>query len=145
MNKERFLVLAGVLLLATGCSGPANDDQSPGVVQPPQTLTGEVYYNEQYYLPAGAHLSIFLQTVPAAGTPPVIIATSKTLLAGRQPYRFTLQYSPADIDARKQYTLRATITFYEDLLFTSATRIDPFKHPEDPISMRVTLIGPPEP
>ena len=145
MSKHWFLVLAGALLLATGCSGPANDGESPDATQPPQTLTGEVFYNEKYYLPAGAKLNVFLETAPDAGTSPALIATSTTLLAGRQPYRFTLDYSPGDIDAHKQYTLRATIVFYDDLLFTSATRLDPFRQPEDTISMRVTLVGTPAP
>jgi putative lipoprotein len=145
MNKHWFLVLAGILLLVTACSEPVNEDESPDASQPPQTLAGEVFYNERYYVPAGAKLNLFLETVPEGGTSPDLIATSTTLLAGQQPYRFTLDYSPADIDARKQYTLRATIMFYDELLFTSATRLDPFTQPEDTISMRVTLVGTPAP
>lgn len=143
MNKHRFPALAGTLLLVAGCSGPNQVDDASDAEPTLQTLTGEVFYREQHYLPPGAHLNMFLETAPAAGSPSNVIATSKTLLAGSQPYSFTLQYSSADIDARTQYNLRATITFYGDLLFTSATRLDPFTYPEDTISVRVTRVGPP--
>ena len=56
----------------------------------------------------------------------------------------TLDYSPADIDASKQYTLHASITFYEELLFTSAKKLDPFKHPEEAIRIQLKMVGPSE-
>jgi uncharacterized lipoprotein YbaY len=143
MNKQWFLVLAGALLLMAGCSGPSHDDDDADATQSLQTLTGEVFYRERKYVPPGAKLNITLEDVSKAGAPSTVIAASTTLLAGSQPYRFALDYSPADVDARRQYNLRATITFYDDLLFMSSKRLDPFRHPEDTISIQVTVVGSP--
>jgi putative lipoprotein len=143
MNRRCLLVFAGVLLLVAGCSGPNQDDESPDATQAMQTLTGEVFYLERRYLPAGAKLHITLKDVSKVGAPSTVIATSTTLLARAQPYQFALEYSPADIDASKQYTLHASITFYEELLFTSAKKLDPFKHPEETIRIQLKMVGPP--
>lgn len=142
MNNRWFLVFTGVLLSLMGCSGPSHDDDGSDTTQPLQTLTGEVFYRERRYVPPGAELNVTLEDVSEAGAPSTVVATSTTLLAGSQPYKFALDYSPADIDARLQYNLRATITFYDDLLFMSSKRLDPFKHPEDTITLQVTLVGP---
>lgn len=145
MHKQWCLVFAGVLFLMTGCSGPDDVDETPDAAPAPQTLIGEVFYRERKYLPPGAELHITLKEVSKVGASSTVVAESTTLLAGSQPYQFTLDYSPADIDAREQYTLHASITFYGELLFTSATRTDPFEKPEEKIAIRVTTIGPPEP
>lgn len=142
MNNRWFLVFTGVLLSLMGCSGPSHNDDGSDTTQPLQTLTGEVFFRERRYLPPGAELNVTLEDVSKAGAPSTVVATSTTLLAGSQPYKFALDYSPADIDARLQYNLRATITFYDDLLFMSSKRFDPFKHPEDTITLQVTLVGP---
>ena len=142
MNKRRLLLFAGALLLTTGCSGPDQGDEGSIAAPSLQTLTGEVFYLERRYLPAGAELHITLKDVSKVGAPATVIATSTTLLARSQPYQFTLEYSPADIDARKQYTLHASITFYGELLFTSAKKLDPFKHPEETISIQLKMVGP---
>lgn len=141
MSRYWFLLLAFVLLMVTGCSESDYDDESSEAVPSLQTLSGDVFYRERIYVPPGAKLHITLKDVPDAGIPSTVVATSTTLLAGSQPYQFTLDYSPADIDARLQYTLRAEITFYDDLLFTSARRLDPFKQPDGTISIEVKSIG----
>lgn len=145
MNNQWLLVFASALVLMTSCSERGQDDEGPDATQSLETITGEVFYRERRFLPPGAELHITLEDVSEAGAPATVVATSTKLLAGAQPYRFELDYLPADIDPRKQYTLRATITFYGELLLTSATRLDPFRHPEDTISIRVTMVGPPEP
>jgi uncharacterized lipoprotein YbaY len=144
MNKQWFLFFTVVLLVMTGCSEPGHDDAGSGAAPSLQTLEGEVYYRERKYVPPGAKLHVTLQDVSTVGVPATVIATSTTLLAGSQPYRFTLDYSPADIETGRQYTLHAAITFYEELLFTSARRVDPFSYPEETISIQVTAVGQPE-
>ena len=141
MNKQNFLVTTGVLLLMSGCSGPDRDDNPSDTAPALQTLSGEVYYRERKFLPPGAELNIALKDVSKVGAPATVIATSTTLLAGSQPYQFSLDYSPADIDKAGEYTLRATVTFYGELLFTSATRLDPFKRPDEAISIELRMIG----
>lgn len=141
MNKQNFLVATGVLLLMSGCSGPDRDDDPSDTAPALQTLSGEVYYRERKFLPPGAELNIALKDVSKVGAPATVIATSTTLLAGSQPYQFSLDYSPADIDKAGEYTLRATVTFYGELLFTSATRLDPFKRPDEAISIELRMIG----
>ena len=141
MNKYWFLLIAGALLFVSACSESGHDEEIAAVAPPLATLTGEVFYRDPQYLPPGAELHITLEDVSKVGARSTVIAESTILLAGRQPYAFTLDYSPADIDARMQYALRAKITFYGELLFTSARRVDPFKHPGDTISIELTMIG----
>lgn len=141
MNKYWFLLLTFLPFLMTGCSKPVDDEEIPEAPPALQTLSGDVFYRERIYVPPGAKLHISLKDVPDAGSPSTVIASSTILLAGSQPYRFTLDYSPADIDANLDYTLRAEVRFYDDLLFTSAKRLDPFKHPDDTISIELKSIG----
>jgi putative lipoprotein len=137
MNKRWFLVLANLLFLATGCSEPGPDEAPSEAAPALETLSGEAFYRERKYVPPGAKLHVTLEDVSRADASSTVIASSTTLLAGSQPYQFTLDYSPADIDARLQYSLRATITFYDELLFTSTTRLDPFENPDEPISIEL--------
>ena len=139
-----FLLLAFAPLLLAGCSESQHEEESFEAPPPLQTLSGDVFYRERIYVPPGAKLHITLKDVPDAGKPSTVVARSTILLAGSQPYRFTLDYSPAEIETGRQYTLHAAITFYEELLFTSARRVDPFSNPEDTISIQVTAVGQPE-
>ena len=140
MNRYWFLFLTFVLLLMTGCSESDPDDESLAAMPSLQTLSGDVFYRERIYVPPGAKLHISLKDVPDAGIPSTVLARTTILLAGSQPYQFALDYSPADIDPNLDYTLRAEITFYDDLLFTSAKRLDPFKQPEGTIRIEVRSI-----
>jgi putative lipoprotein len=70
-----------------------------------------------------------------------VIATFTQSLTGAPPYKFALDYSAADIDARMQYSLRAKIMLDGALLFTSTERLDPFKHPEDAIVIKLSMVG----
>lgn len=140
MKTYWFLLLTLVLLLLAGCSESQHEAEGFEAPPPLQTLSGDVFYRERIYVPPGAKLHITLQDVPDAGKPSTVVARSTILLAGSQPYRFTLDYSPADIDANLDYTLRAEIRFYDDLLFTSAKRLDPFKGTEGTISIEVRSI-----
>ena len=144
INKQWNPVLAGVLLLVASCSGPDRDEVQSDAAPALQTLTGEAFYRERKYVPPGAKLNVTLEDVSKADASSTVIASSTTLLAGSQPYQFTLDYSPADIDARLQYSLRATITFYDDLLFTSTRRYDPFANPDEPISIELQAISWPQ-
>jgi putative lipoprotein len=144
MNKQWFLVLANMLLLVTGCSEPGRDAAPSETAPALETLAGEAFYRERKYVPPGAKLHVTLEDVSRADASSTVIASSTTLLAGSQPYQFTLDYSPADIDARLQYSLRATITFYDDLLFASTRRHDPFANPDEPISIELKALSWPE-
>lgn len=141
MNRYWFLLLAVAPLLASGCSAPDKDDASSDTVPSLATLSGEAFYRERIYVPPGAKLHISLKDVPDAGMPSTVVAKSTILLAGSQPYQFTLDYSPADIDASTQYTLRAEIMFYDDLLFTSAHRVDPFAQTDEKISIQLNAVS----
>lgn len=144
IDVQWTLVLAGMLVLLAGCSEPDRDEARSEASPALQTLTGEAFYRERKYVPPGAKLHVTLEDVSKADTSSTVIASSTILLAGSQPYQFTLDYSPADIDIRLQYSLRATITFYDDLLFTSTRRYDPFANPDEPISIELKTAGWPQ-
>lgn len=138
MRNVWLPVVAGWLILMLGCSEQPQDGASSDVRQ---QLVGEAFYRERKLLPPGAKLHVALEDVSKMDVPSTVIATSTQSLTGAPPYKFSLEYSAADIDTRMQYSLRATITLDGNLLFTSTERIDPFKHPVDPIVIQLSMVG----
>jgi putative lipoprotein len=106
-----------------------------------QTLAGEAFYRERMLLPPGAELQVTLEDVSKMDVPSTVIAMSAQLLTGAPPYPFELEYSADDIDARMQYSLRATIKADGQLLFTSTERLDPFRDTAEPNLIKLTMVG----
>ena len=82
------------------------------------SLNGTIGYRERAQLPQDAVCTVELREVSRPNAPP--IALSSKVIAIRQiPIPFRLEYDPADIVARRNYFVHATITSGNRQLFTT--------------------------
>ena len=145
LNKYgmRSCLLAATMAIGLiACGG----DKEPGSTVTDEeaavsTIEGEVFYRERMMLPPGAEVEVQLQDVSRADALATVMETVMFKPEGGPPYPFTIQYQRADIDERMRYSLRATITLGDQLMFTSTEFIDPFAG--EPISIMVQRV--PEP
>ena len=87
----------------------------------PASVTGTVAYPGDAPLPPGAELTVRLVDVSRADAPSVTIAERVIANPGQSPIPFEIGYDPADIDARFDYSIQATITHGGALLFINDT------------------------
>ncbi|MEP5568189.1 MAG: YbaY family lipoprotein [Halioglobus sp.] len=131
--------------MAIGLAACGGDNESENTVTAEEsavsTIEGEVFYRERMMLPPGAEVEIQLQDVSRADALATVMETVMFKPEGGPPYPFTIEYQRADIDERMRYSLRATITLGDQLMFTSTEFIDPFRG--EPISIMVQRV--PEP
>ena len=85
------------------------------------SVTGTVSYPGSAPLPPGAELTVRLEDVSRADAPSVTIAERVISNPGQSPIPFEIGYDPADIDARFDYSIQATITHGDTLLFINDT------------------------
>ena len=85
------------------------------------SVTGTVAYPGSAPLPPGAELTVRLEDVSRADAPSVTIAERVIANPGLSPIPFEIGYDPADIDARFDYSIQATITHSGALLFINDT------------------------
>lgn len=138
----RQLAMALVLLglVACGAETPTGEGE-----QAVKTINGTVIYRERMRLPPGAQVEVELQDISRADAPASTLATVMLPGTDGPPYAFSIEYDPADIDQRRRYALRATITGDERLLFTSTEYIDPFAGGAQEILVRRVPAPEPEP
>ena len=84
-----------------------------------QAITGTASYRERIALPPDAVFEVTLEEVSRADAPAEIIGRARLEPAGQPPFRFTLRYDPARIEANHSYTVRARITRQDTLLFAT--------------------------
>ena len=87
----------------------------------PASVTGTVAYPGSAPLPPGAELTVRLVDVSRADAPSITIAERVIANPGQSPIPFEIGYDPADIDARFDYSIQATITHGGALLFINDT------------------------
>ena len=101
---------------STAAPDPARETQTPAA-----SVTGTVSYPGSAALPPGAELTVRLEDVSRADAPSVTIAERVIANPGQSPIRFEIGYDPADIDDRFDYSIQATITHGDTLLFINDT------------------------
>ena len=94
---------------------------SPETSTPAASVTGTVAYPGSAPLPPGAELTVRLEDVSRADAPSITIAERVIANPGQSPIPFEIGYDPADIDARFDYSIQATITHGDTLLFINDT------------------------
>ena len=115
-----------MLLAVAACGGGEEEAGGAQEVEAVSTIIGEVFYRERMMLPPGAEVEIQLQDVSKADALATVMTSVMFTPEGGPPYPFAIEYKPADIDERMRYSLRATITVEDQLMFTSTEFIDPF-------------------
>ena len=95
----------------------ATSAPAPEAPTPAASVTGTIAYPGSAALPPGAELTVRLEDVSRADAPSVTIAERVIVNPGQSPIRFEVGYDPADIDDRFDYSIQATITQGDTLLF----------------------------
>ena len=90
------------------------------------TIEGSVLYRERMMLPPGAMIEVQLQDISRADALATVMETLTLPVEGGPPYAFAMSYGPENIDPRRRYALRASISLDDKLLFTTTEYIDPF-------------------
>ncbi|TDG15523.1 META domain-containing protein [Seongchinamella unica] len=137
----RALLLVPLIVVLAACGGSADETSAREEGAAMSAIVGTVFYRERMMLPSGAEVEVQLQDVSRADALATVMASVMFTPEGAPPYPFAIEYSPADIDERMRYSLRATISVGDRLMFTSTEFIDPFSGEE--ISILVQRV--PEP
>jgi len=120
-----FAALLATTLLAA-CSTPAYPELEPTKRQPAQgpAIRGELATRQRIALPADSLALVELRELGGQGS--VVADWRRTLLGQQLPIRFELVYDPAQIDAAKNYGVRAAIIAGGQPLWASeATPVKP--------------------
>jgi putative lipoprotein len=101
-------------LAIAGCASTAPAPVAKGQV------TGSVLYRERIMLPPTATVTVSLADTSLMDAPAKVIDT-QVLTGGSPPYKFTLNYDPAQIVANHTYTVSARIEVDGKLRFITDT------------------------
>lgn len=83
-------------------------------------VSGTITYRDRIAIPANAVVTVQIAEVPAAGRPGAVIAEQRFTTNGAQPpFRYSITYDPARIDAAKQYTVQSNISVGGQLRYTT--------------------------
>ena len=130
-----FAVLIAIIALAAviGC-GDSDTLSTPVSAPPPpaapascppdncpRSVVGSVAYREDVALPPDAVLNVRLADISLADVASVTISERTIANPGQVPITFALGYDPDDIDERRDYSVQASITRGDRLLFANDT------------------------
>lgn len=77
----------------------------------PAAVSGTLTYRDRSLLPANAVVTIQIAEVPSAGRTGQVVAEQRFTTNGAQPpFRYSVPFDPARIDANRAYTVQANIT-----------------------------------
>ena len=112
--KTLYALAPLAALAIAGCASTAPAPVAKGQV------TGSVLYRERIMLPPTATVTVSLADTSLMDAPAKIIDT-QVLTGGSPPYKFTLNYDPAQIVANHTYTVSARIEGDGKLRFITDT------------------------
>jgi len=97
---------------------------APAHAEPLDRISGSVTYRERIALPQDATLTVELLDVSKQDVKAERLAQQSWPVGSRQvPLAFELPFYPADVNPRHSYTLRATLTRSDELLFTTTEHV----------------------
>jgi putative lipoprotein len=109
--RVAFALLAALLLL--GVAAPAS-------AQGTAAVSGTLTYRDRSLLPANAVVTVQIAEVGTGGRSGTVIAEQRFTTNGAQPpFRYSITYDPARIDAAKQYTVQANISVNGQIRYTT--------------------------
>lgn len=123
----RLAVLALLTLACGSAAEPATE--APGAEQASQgsgsaltVMTGEVIWEGgAVELPEGAMLTVTLADTSIADAPWVVLSQQVLKDVAKLPTAFRLEYDPAQIDERMEYTLSASVEVGGRLIYVNDT------------------------
>ena len=101
-----------------------------------ETVTGTVSYRERIALPPGVLVTVRLEDVSRQDVPSTLVGQSRYPATDGPPYKFAVEYDPAEIVEGHSYALRATLTLSGKLMFSSTRHYPAFEN-ELPVDILV--------
>jgi len=92
-----------------------------------KVLAISVYYKERIVLPNNSIVTVYLEDISKADAQSKILSSDTLKNIKTPPYKFNLSYDSSLIKENHNYSIRATITLGDRLLFTSTRVINPFE------------------
>ncbi len=127
------LILIGTLLIIAPVIAMA---------QATASLSGIITYRERIALPADALVTLQIAEVTASGSAGRVITEQTFATSGAQPpFRFSLPYNPAIIDAGRVYTLQGRIQSGGNILFTTDGLIPVITGNAPSTDLNITMIA----
>ena len=114
--KTKFVLMICCILFLTGCPKDNTNDidesktQENTTTQEISQLDGEVYYLQRKLLPPNSILHVTLEEVSKMDVASTVVSKTEQVLQGAPPYTFSISYDAKQINTKKAYSLRATIT-----------------------------------
>jgi putative lipoprotein len=102
---------------------PTSNSEAEGELA---VLAGTVWYRERIALPPGAEVRVSLQDVAKQDVAAVLIGETSFTPDTGPPYPFEISYDPDRIHDRGVYTVRASIRYKGQLVFSSDQHIPAF-------------------
>ena len=115
---------------------------SPGSAS--ASITGTVAYREKIVMPPDAVVIVKLEDTSLKDVPAVEIGTQVIDTPGRVPVSYAILFDPGEIVDNHTYTVRATITSGDELLWTTDTAY-PVITRGNPITADLLLVAVPAP
>jgi putative lipoprotein len=103
MKMMRMILGLGFALLLLAGPGVAS-------AQSPAAVSGTLTYRERVALPANAIVTVQIAELRAGAAPQVIAEQRFTTNGAQPPFRYTISYDPARINASAQYTIQSNIS-----------------------------------
>lgn len=134
MSRMCRIALAVLMLVSLGACNRESPDidrvsenaaNEPAQSEPNVASTGSAEakgvasYRERIALPPDASFEATLEDVSRADAPAQVIGRARIDPAGQPPFRFTIQYDPAQLQPGRDYALRARVSRGGELLFTT--------------------------
>ncbi len=135
-----FVVATAVL---AACQGDS-DDKAGKKADTEAGFEVQVMYRDRRQLPPSAQVEVQLQDVSLADAAAEVIARKTVQAENGPPFNINIRYKSDDIDQRHRYSLRATITLKDQLLYSSNQHVDPFAT-EGPVEIMVERVSVPAP
>ena len=95
------------------------EDITPAPTQTKAKITGTASFRERLALGPGAVFVATLEDVSRADAKAEVLGEARIDPAGNPPYSFDIKYDPKKIIERHSYSVRATITLGDKLVFTT--------------------------
>lgn len=115
-EMDRAAILGCALLFALACG---NGEEDPASVRATAQVTGTIAYRERVLLKPDSVVEVRLLDTSKADAPAVELAHQRITEPGRPPVPFALAYDPDEIEERRSYSVRATISRGDQMLFTT--------------------------
>lgn len=104
-------------------------------------VSGTLGIRDRIALPANAVVTVQIARVTASGTPDVIAEQRFTTNGAQPPFRYSIAYDPARVDANSTYTVQANISVGGQVRYTTNSLYPVITRGNPNQNVNITLAG----